>query len=142
MRYRLTLAQRFAPFAIAGCVVIVCMEAMFRLADGRFYWSEAWQALAATAVASAASVFISRDFGIETRGDEAVVHGAGRRTIRRADVASIGIETVAGVRSVVLREFSGKRTRLRAPNSMFDPDFDNKVRDIERWWHGESTRHH
>ena len=93
-------------------------------------------ALTALAVLVLLSVLQSWWFGVTLTPTEARVHNLRRRVIRWDDVRAVTVESLLGLRTVVLYE-EGRRTRLRAPSNGFmqwDRRFDEKYHVIGQWW--------
>ena len=66
-----------------------------------------------------------------------IVRGRGVRVIDWSDVRNVAVERQFGVRTVVIRDAHQRRTRLNAPSSLLDRDFDAKVEVIRACWLGQ-----
>ena len=65
-----------------------------------------------------------------------IARGRGVRVIDWSDVRNVAVEKQYGMRTVVLSDVHGRRTRLGAPFSLLDRDFDAKVGVIRACWLG------
>ncbi|MET8331637.1 hypothetical protein [Streptomyces sp. NPDC005181] len=82
-------------------------------------------------------LIVGQYVGVTLTESTAIVHNLRRRTIRWSNVQAIRVEPFQGIRTVVLYEASGRRTRLRAPITGFlnwDRGFEEKFHTIGRWW--------
>lgn len=133
MRYRLTPAQRIVPFAVAGVIVMVALQAIYLSTEGKIYPAEAGETILLGIVAGAANLVFSREYGITLNRDEVVIHGSTPRRVPRSEITAVDIEKVLGQHTVVLIESAGRRTRLRAPIGLLDPSFARKAAYIADW---------
>ncbi|WP_329119509.1 hypothetical protein [Streptomyces sp. NBC_01465] len=75
--------------------------------------------------------------GVTLTPTEVLVHSIRRRTIPLSDIRGINIEARMGVKTVVITDLHGRRTRLRAPlHGFLSPDshFEQKFHTIGQWW--------
>lgn len=76
-------------------------------------------------------------YGVTLTPWTAEVHGLRQRVIWWPDVEIIRVERVMLTRRIVIYEYGGRRTRLRAPITGFllwDGHFAEKYHAIGRWW--------
>jgi hypothetical protein len=76
--------------------------------------------------------------GVTLAPDGLHVHNLQARTLRWTDIAVLDTDRVLGTTYVIVRETSGRSTRLRAPTTgplAWDRDFEAKYQTITRWHH-------
>ncbi|MGW3628523.1 hypothetical protein [Streptomyces sp. NPDC000880] len=130
IRYRLTRLQRLLPM-LPGSVIMTVFLVLIWLDGGPV------GPPLAVVVLPFVLLIASRPFGVTLTQSAAVVHNLTRRTIPWANVQAIQIESYLGIRTVVIYEAGGRRTRLRAPITGFlswDHTFGEKFHTIGGWW--------
>jgi len=95
--------------------------------------SELIQCLVAAAIATVVIPLLSRRYGVTITRDVLIVLGDRRSQIAREDVHGIEVRSTLGVRQVSIILKSGGRASLRAPMSLADRRFEEKVRILDDW---------
>ena len=78
-----------------------------------------------------------RWFGVTLTPTEVIVHNFRRRTIPWTQIRGVQAEPFQSMKTVVLYDTTGRRTRLRAPITGFlswDRHFEEKFHTIGSWW--------
>lgn len=124
--------------ALGGIVGVSAVQLYFWIADGLFLPGVTIRFSGGLFLSSALGGLIGkRRFGVVLTPWTAEVHNLRRRVIWWPDVEAIRVERVMFSRTVVIYEFGGRRTRLRAPITGFlfwDRRFEEKYHAIGRWW--------
>ncbi|MFE4965671.1 hypothetical protein [Streptomyces sp. NPDC056660] len=92
------------------------------------------QCLSGAVVAGPAVVLLNRRYGVTLTESDLFLQGDHRQRVPWADVQRIEVAGVLGVRSVAVHTKSGRRKILRAPISLFDRKFDEKVAVVLDHW--------
>lgn len=135
VEFKQTIMQRIAP-VLGGLIGTGVVEL---LAAARGVSSAAPPAffLAGLTIGSVVAAPFGGRFGVVLTPWTAEVNGLRRRVIWWPDVQMIRVERRTLMRTVVIYEYSGRRTRLRVPITGFlawDGRFEEKYHAIGRWW--------
>jgi len=136
-KFRLTLGQRLLP--VAGVLVaVVGVEVAGWLQGGPIDWGLALRfAVLTVGSYTVGSLIGSAGFGADLTPEVIDVRNLRRRTIPWRRIQQIRVEPFLFTRTVVLYEYSGRRTRLRAPTTGFlswDTHFEEKFHIVGRYW--------
>lgn len=135
MRYRLSALQRLLVPSAGGVFAAILIELMLWTHDEALLAGPALEAILIGLGCGVLNLTVSAGYGVTLTKDELIIHNEQRRSVPWDVVERIGTERFMGARTIVLRETTGRRTRLRAPIGTLDRRFDEKVRTIETWWH-------
>lgn len=136
LKFRLTVGQRlsvlFGPLVGFGLGELIGWLIFGGLPPG-----EMLRGQLGVPVGWCLGLLIGRNFGTDLTPEFIDVHGLRERRIPWNRIVGIHIEKTALGRRVVIYEYDGRRTRLRAPINAFlswDKHFEEKFHTIERQW--------
>jgi hypothetical protein len=133
VRYRLTWVQRVFPVLLGGSVVFVIMGLMSAAGHGTFTAHEV-RPLALGWLLGTVLLLIPWQRADVTLTPERVIIRARGRTIEWRQVADITVEKSMESRAIILWYDNGGRTKLGAPLSFLDGEFDEKARTVTEYW--------
>ena len=144
MRFRLTRRQRLSSVAATSLGFLVVILAMGNPVEDHSSLVYRIMVVGATIVIPLGllGALLVRWQGATLTQEALRVHNFRARVIPWRDIQSIAVQPLLGSRTIVVREHSGRRTRLRAPVSgplYSDPEFDSKFHTIGQWF--MSRRH-
>ena len=135
--FRLTVPQRLMPM-LGGLIGIGTAQLYFWLAQGLFNAGLTGHLLLGWAFGGAiVGLTGSAGYGVTLTPWTAEVQNLRKRVIWWPDVEMIRVEKSFPNRKIVIYEFGGRRTTLRAPITGFlfwDRRFEEKYHTIGRWW--------
>jgi hypothetical protein len=135
VHFKLTLTQRLMSL-LAGTAGLAGVELYFWLADGLFDPLAIIAPLVGLLIGTGINFMISSP-GLVLTPWTAEVTRLGQRIVWWPDVREIRVERRWLMRMIVLYEYNGRRTRLRAPITGFlawDRHFEEKYHTVGRWW--------
>lgn len=137
VEFSLTTCQSLST-ALGAIVGLGSVQLYFWITDRVFLPGVTIRLLAPLLVGSLVGGLTSkRSFGVVLTPWTAEVSNLRRRVIWWPDVQVIKVERFLFSRTIVIYEFGGRRTRLRAPITGFllwDRRFEEKYHTIGRWW--------
>ncbi len=135
VRFRPTLTQRFAP-ALGFAAGTGAVGLYFWVADGLFVPAGVISPLIGLLVGTGINALIGSPSLVLTPWT-AEVTSLRQRIVWWPDVREIRVERHQFMRMIVIYEYNGRRTRLRAPVTgllAWDRHFEEKYHTIGRWW--------
>ena len=135
VHFKPTLTQRFAP-ALGFVAGMGTVELYFWLADRLFVPVALAGPLVGLLIATGANILIGSP-GLVLTPWTAEVTKLRQRIVWWPDVREIRVERHQLMRTIVLYEHNGQRTRLRVPITGFlawDRHFEEKYHTIGHWW--------
>ena len=138
VRIRSTLAQwLWLLVAVVGAIALTQAGLALLFRETPTQTKQMFVSVATFAVVWAAlTALMFRWQGVTLAPDGLHVHSLQPRTIRWPDIASLSTDRMLGTSYVIVRETSGRSTRLRAPTTgllAWDRDFEAKCRAISAW---------
>lgn len=133
IRLQTTRIQRFLPLAPSLAILTTITVT---LPNGESIWMRLTP-LAAFIVVGVLGSLAQRRVGVLLTADALFAIGLRTRRIRPADIQVIWIDSLLGVKRVVIDEAGGRETKLRAPLTGFmcwDRGFEEKFHTIGQWW--------
>ena len=139
VRFRLTRRQRLSSVAATSLGFLSIILALGNPVEDHSSLVYRIMVVCTTIVIPAGllGAFLVRWQGATLTPEALRVHNFGSRAIPWRDIQSIAVQPLLGSRTIVVREHSGRRTRLRAPVSgplYRDPEFDSKFHTIGQWF--------
>jgi hypothetical protein len=120
---------------LGGSIVALAIVYILIVTDGGApSTAEMKDALVFLSTATLTSLFLSPAHGITLTPESAIIHQGRVRKMDWRGVAGISIEKEFGCRIVVIWCHDGQRVSLRAPTSLLDRKFDEKVKIIRAYW--------
>ncbi|MFD5575209.1 hypothetical protein [Streptomyces cadmiisoli] len=132
--YRLGVVQIAAPVLGGLLVGTVLAYVLVAASGGRMTAGELWACVSAAMLASVVVPVLPPHYRVQLSEDFLVLHGGRRRDIAWRDITGVEVRKTAGVRTVVVHMSDGRRIPLRAPMSLLDRRFDDKVQVLMDWW--------
>ncbi|MFE0454437.1 hypothetical protein ACFW2D_24785 [Streptomyces sp. NPDC058914] len=132
--FRLGVIQIAAPLLGGMLVGTALAYVLVAATGGRMTEGELWAFVSAGVFASVVVPALPPHHRVELDDDCLVLHGGVRRDIAWRDVMGLEVRKTAGIRTVVIRVSDGRRIPLRAPMSLLDRRFDEKVQILTDWW--------
>lgn len=131
--FRLGTLQIALPVLVGTLVGTGLVYAATAATSSPMQPTELMQCLVAAAIATVAIPLLSRRYGVAITQDALIVLGDRRSRIPREAVRGIDVRSTLGVRQVSIILKSGERASLRAPMSLADRRFEDKVRILDDW---------
>ncbi|MGW0874478.1 hypothetical protein ACWD3Z_28945 [Streptomyces sp. NPDC002740] len=132
--FRLGALQIAAPLLCGLLVGTALAYVLVEATGGHMTAGELWTCVSAGVIASVVVPVLPPRQGVELAHGRLVLLGGGRREIAWQDIIGMEIRKTLGVRMVVVQVSDGRRTALRAPMSLLDRGFDDKVQVLTDWW--------
>jgi hypothetical protein len=139
MRYKLTWLQRMILGFVSSALGLGIANAIILASGSAPSASEMIGCLVFVLAATLTCLMAWPGYGITLTPEAAVIHDGRTRVMDWRGVAGISAEKEFGYRIVVIRGLDGRRVKLRAPVSLFDRKFDEKVKAIRACWHERHT---